>query len=201
MRQTLDEITQNLAERLCWEVARRDDSRVARRLYRKPLVDGVYRLDEGALLDDFLHFLQGIGVMALLEEGHGGAIHREMLPFVPYVLLYGVKTLFGMESMKALPTLLCSEEALMHLVSFNAQQVRQCLCQRWATKRQGERLPGPICPDTLAKNIVKWHLQDLEAMFNGAMRAPAKARVFGAKVTEMADGTDLETTEHYTGCG
>jgi hypothetical protein len=58
MGQTHDEITQNLAERLCWEAARRDDSRVARRLYRKPLVDGVYRLDEGALLDDFFHFLQ-----------------------------------------------------------------------------------------------------------------------------------------------
>jgi hypothetical protein len=32
MGQTYDEITQNLAERLCWEVARRDESRVARRL-------------------------------------------------------------------------------------------------------------------------------------------------------------------------
>ena len=89
-----DEITQNLAERLCWEVARRDDARVARRLYRKQLVDGVYRLDEGAVLDDFFHFLQAIGVMALLEEVHGTAIHREMLPFVQYVLLYGLKTLF-----------------------------------------------------------------------------------------------------------
>jgi hypothetical protein len=75
MEQTHDEITQNLAERLCWEVARRDDSRVARRLYRKQLVDGVYRLDAGALLDDFLHFLQAIGVRALWEEAQGAAIH------------------------------------------------------------------------------------------------------------------------------
>ena len=29
MGQTHGEISQNLAERLCWEVARRDDSRVA----------------------------------------------------------------------------------------------------------------------------------------------------------------------------
>ena len=157
MGQTPDEITQNLAARLCWEVARRDDSRVARRLYRKQLVDGVYRLDEGALLDDFFHFLQGIGVMALLEEVHGAAIHREMLPFVQYVLLYGVKTLFGIKSINALPSLLFSDEALMQLVGFNAQQGRQGICQRGATKRQGERLPGPICPDTLAKNIVKWN--------------------------------------------
>jgi hypothetical protein len=41
MGQTADEITENLAERWRWEVARRDDSRVARRLYRKPVVDGV----------------------------------------------------------------------------------------------------------------------------------------------------------------
>ena len=116
MGQTHDEITQNLAERLCWEVARRDDSRVARRLYRKQLVDGVYRLDEGALLDDFFHFLQAIGVMGLLEEAHGTAMHREMVPFVQYVLLYGVKTLFGIESINALPRLLFSDEAVPELL-------------------------------------------------------------------------------------
>src|SRR5919108_5962397 len=159
MEQTREAITQNLAERLCWQAARRDDSRIARRLYRKQLVDGVYRLDEGALLDDFVHFLQAIGVMALLEEAHGGAIHREMVPFVQYVLLYGVKTLFGMERINALPSLLFSDEALMQLVGFNAQQVRHGVCQRGATTRQGARLPGPICPDTLAKNIVKWNLR------------------------------------------
>ena len=41
MRQPQDEITQNLAERMYWEVARRDDARVARRLYRQQVVDGV----------------------------------------------------------------------------------------------------------------------------------------------------------------
>jgi hypothetical protein len=201
MGQTFDEITQNLAERLCWEVARRDDSRVARRLYRKQLVDGVYRLDEGALLDDFFHFLQAIGIMGVLEEAHGAAMPRQMVPFVQYVLLYRMKTLFGMESIKALPRLLFSDEALMQLVGFNAQQVRQGICQRGATTRQGERLPGPICPDTLANHIVKWTLRNLEAVFKGSLQALAKARVVGAQVTGIADGTDLETPEHDTGCG
>jgi hypothetical protein len=41
MRQPQDEMTQNLAERMCWEVSRRDDARVARRLYRQQVVDGV----------------------------------------------------------------------------------------------------------------------------------------------------------------
>ena len=201
MGQTHDEITQHLAERLCWEVARRDDSRVARRLYRKPLVDGVYRLDEGARLDDFFHVLQAIGVMVWLEEAHGAAIHRQMVPFVQYVLLYSMKTLFGMERINALPSLLFSDEALMQLVGFKAQQVRQGICRRGATKRQGERLPGPICPDTLANNSVKWNVRDLEAVCNGSIRALAKAGVFGAKVSGIADGTDLETTAHDTGRG
>jgi Transposase DDE domain len=201
MGQTHDEITQNLAERLCWQVARRDDTRIARRLYRKQLVDGVYRLDEGALLDDFFHFLRAIEVMALLEQVHGTAIQREMIPFVQYLLLYGLKTLFGIESMHALPSLLFSDEALMQLVGFNAQQVRQGVCQRGRTKRQGERTPGPICPDTLANNIVQCNLRDLVALFNGVIRALAKAGVFGKRVTGIADGTDLETTERYQGCG
>src|SRR5262245_59085207 len=103
--------------------------------------------------------------------------------------------------MHALPALLCSDEALMQLVGFNAQQVRQGICQRGAFTRQGERRPGPLCPATLAKNIVKCNLRDLEAVCNGAIRALAKAGVFGGKVTGIADGTDLETTERYTGCG
>jgi hypothetical protein len=86
MQQTRDEITENLTERLCWEVAWRDETRIARRLYRKPVVDGVYRLDEGALLDDFLSFLRALGVMDLLADVHGTAIPREMVPFVQYIL-------------------------------------------------------------------------------------------------------------------
>jgi hypothetical protein len=54
---------------------------------RKQVMDGVYRLDEGAVLDDFFHLLRAIGVMTLLEEAHGTAIQREMLPYVPYILL------------------------------------------------------------------------------------------------------------------
>jgi hypothetical protein len=113
MGQTREAITQNLAERLCWQAARRDDARVARRLYRKEVVDGVYRLDEGALLDDFCQFLRELGVLELMEAVQGTALQREMVPVVQYLLLYGLKTLFGIESMNALPVLLFSDEALM----------------------------------------------------------------------------------------
>jgi hypothetical protein len=135
MRETREPIEQNLAERLCWQAGHRDDSRVARRLYQKQVVDGAYRLDEGALLDDFFHFLQELGGVDLMERVQGTAIQHEMVPVVQYLLLYGLKTLLGIESMNALPALLFSDEALMRLVGFNAQQVRHGVCQRGAAKR------------------------------------------------------------------
>jgi hypothetical protein len=116
-------------------------------------------------------------------------------------LLYGLKTVCGIKSMHALPPLLCSDAAVMPLAGFNAQQVRQGICQRGAAKRQGERTPGPISPETLANHIVTLSLRDLEFGCNGAIRALAKAGVFSKQVTGMADGTALETTERYTGWG
>jgi Transposase DDE domain len=201
MTQTREEIEQNLTERLCWQVARRDDSRIARCLYRKQEVDGVYQLDEGALLDDFFYFLDGLGVGDGLGDVQGTAVQREMVPIVQYVLLYSLKTLLGIESMQALPALLFSDEALMRLVGFNAHQVRHGVCQRGAAHRQGPRTTGPICADALADNIVKLHLRDLEALFNRVIRALARAGVFAAKVTGIVDATDLETTAQYEGCG
>jgi hypothetical protein len=201
MGQNRDEISQNLAERLCWQAAHRDDSRVARRLYRQQIVDGVYRLDEGALVDDCFHCMRELGGIDLMARVQGTAIQREMVPVVQDLWLYGLKTLFGIESMKALPALLCSDEALMRLVGFNAQQVRHGVCQRGAAKRQGPRTEGPICPDARAQHLVPLNLRDLEAWCNGTMRALARAGVFGAQVTGMVDATALETTAAYEGCG
>ncbi len=201
MEQTRAEIAQNLAERLCGQVARRDDTRVARRLYRKQVVDGVYQLDEGALRDDFFYCLQELGVGNWLGDVQGTGVQREMGPFVQDVLLYSLKTLFGIDSMHALPALLFSEEALMRLVGFNAHQVRHGVCQRGAAHRQGPRTTGPIGPDALADNLVKLNVRDLEALFNSVIRALAKVGVLAAKVTGIVDATDLETTAQYEGCG
>jgi hypothetical protein len=194
-------ITQHLAERLCWQAAQRDEARVARRLYSTEVVDGVYHLDEGALLGAFFHFLQELGVLEWMAGVQGTALQREMVPVVQYLLRYGLKTLCGMERMKARPALLCSDEALLPWVGFNAQQVRYGVCQRGAAKRQCPRTVGPICPEPLANNLGQLNLRDLEVWCNGTIRALAKAGLFGAKVTGISDATDLETTARDAGCG
>ena len=52
MEQTRETIAQKLAERLCWHAARRGDARVARHLYRKQVVNGVYQIDAGTSLHE-----------------------------------------------------------------------------------------------------------------------------------------------------
>ena len=88
----------------------------------------------------------------------------------------------GIASMHALPALRFSDEVLMPLVGFKAQQVRHGICQRGAAKRQRPRPEGPRGPETLAHNLVQRNLRDLEAWFNGTIRALAKAGIFGATV-------------------
>jgi hypothetical protein len=61
--------------------------------------------------------------------------------------------------------------------------------------------PGVGLPDVLAKNIVRWNLRDLETGFKGGIGALVQAGNFGTKVIGMVDGTALESTEHYAGCG
>jgi hypothetical protein len=96
------------------------------RLYRKQLVDGVYCLDKVAVSDEFFYLLAQMGAMVLLSELQGTAIQREMVPFLPHLLLYGLKTLCGIEGMHAPLALLSSDEALMQPVGFN-RHLRECL--------------------------------------------------------------------------
>ena len=71
------------------------------------------------------------------------------------------------------------------------------MCHRGATTRLGERLAGPIYLETLAKNIVKLKVWELEVLFSGAIRALAKTAVFSAQVTGMVDGTAVEATAPF----
>jgi Transposase DDE domain len=199
--QSKEDVTTNLVERLDWRFARRDESRIARRLWKKQAVDAISSLEEGAILDEFIHFLDEVGVLPRWQALQGDGIQREMVDFFQYVVLYGMKTLLGIEAMNALPALLFSDEAAMRLAGFNAVQMRDGIGQRSHEKRQGNKPPGPICPDTLADNIVKLRLAAMEAFLNGIIQDLAQAGVCARQVTGILDGTDLETTARYEGCG
>ena len=119
-KQSQDEIHQHLAEQLDWRFAERNDQVVAQALYAGQAVEGVHTLDEAGLLDGFFAFVKASGVMAVWQGYQIDAIQRIFIPTLYFVLLYGTRVLFGIESSNALPVLLFSNVAVMTLLGFNA---------------------------------------------------------------------------------
>jgi hypothetical protein len=153
-------------ERLNWQLAWRDDGRVAQALYEGEEIEEMHELSEAGLLDEFLVFLEEVGMMAVLERMELPGVQRVLVPTVQFVLLYLLKVLFGGESMNALPRWLFSNMALMELVGFNAQQVEEGLTKRGDAQRKSKKKQGPLSPPCLADNISKLSREQMESLFN-----------------------------------
>ncbi len=153
-------------ERLNWQLARRDDKRVAQGLYAGEAIEEMHELSEAGLLDEFFVFLEQIGMMARLEQMELPGVQRVLVPTVQFVLLYLLKVLFGGQSMNELPRWLWSLVALMELVGFNARQVEEGLTKRGEAQRKTKPKQGPLTPQCLANNISKLSREQMERLFN-----------------------------------
>jgi hypothetical protein len=131
----MTEVGANLAEQLDWHFAERDEPFVAQALVSGTGVDGLHTLEEAGLLDGFFVFLHETKVMSHWQSFHLEGVQRVFLPAIAFVLLYGVRVLFGIESSNALPQLLFSNVAVMSLIGFTAYQVAHGLSQRGAAVR------------------------------------------------------------------
>lgn len=200
-RQTTSEVRVNLAEQLDWHFAERDDSFVAQALVSGTGVDGVHTLDEAGLLDGFFVFLQETKIMSHWQSFHLEAVQRVFLPTIAFVLLYGVRVLFGIGSTNALPQLLFSNVAVMSLIGFTAYQVAHGLSGRSAAVRTEASDYVLMDPQTLAETISQASVAELEGLFNGTIHCLAAFGVFMAEVMVAVDGTPVVTPATYVGCG
>ena len=146
-QQTVEECKRNLHERLDWEMAERDDTAVAGAIERGEEVDGIYSLEEAGLMDGFFHWLEEIGVLEKLKQVPLKGVQRVLYVGFQLVLLYFLKTLFGVESMNGLPSLLFSGTAAMTLVGFNARQIAAGATRRGDDKRKSKAKQGPLSAD------------------------------------------------------
>ena len=129
-RQTVEEVHENLRELLDWQFAERDDQVVAQALHSGEGVDAVYGLDEAGLLDGFFAFVAESGIQAHWQTLTIAGVRHLFVPVLAFVLLYGTRVLFGIESSNALPALLFSNVAAMTLIGFNAHEVANGLSTR-----------------------------------------------------------------------
>jgi|SRR5271167_2153707 len=188
-------------ERLNWQLAWRDDGRVAQALYAGEEIEEMHELSEAGLLDEFFGFLEEIGMMAVLEGVELPGVQRVLVPTVQFVLLYLLKVLFGGQSMNELPQVLFSNIALMELVGFNARQAEEGLTKRGDAQRKSKKKQGPLCPQCLADNISKLSREQMESLFNQMVQCVVRWGLLDGQRIVALDGSKLETPKTYEGCG
>jgi hypothetical protein len=166
---------------------------VAQALQSGQGVDAVYGLDEDGLLEGFFAFLDESQIKAHWQTLTIAGVRHLFVPVLAFVLLYGTRVLFGIESSNALPALLFSNVAAMTLIGFNAQQVSTGLSKRGAPQRTAASEYTLMDPQTLAHAICKISASALQDLFNGTIRALAAFGVFMAEVMVAVDGTRVVT--------
>ena len=188
-------------ERLSWQLARRDDKRVAQALYAGEELEEMHELSEAGLLDEFFAFLEDLGMLAEFEQVKLPGVQRVLVPAVQYVLLYLLKVLVGGQSMNELPRVLFSNVALMELVGFNARQVEEGFTKRGDAQRTTKKKQGPLSPQSLANNISKLSREQMERLFNRMVQCVVGWGLLDGERLAALDGSKLPTPESYQGCG
>ena len=188
-------------ERLNWQLAWRDDARVAQALYAGEELEEMHELSEAGLLDEFFVFLEEVGMMAVLEQMHLPGVQRVLVPTVQFLLLYLLKVLFGGQSMNELPRWLFSNVALMELVGFNARQVAEGLTKRGDAQRTTKKKQGPLSPQCLADNISKLSPEQMERLFNQMVESVVGLGLLDGERIAALDGSKLPTPPTFEGCG
>lgn len=199
--QDTEEVRRNLIDQLSWHAAERNDQQVAQAIHTGEELDGVYGLNEAGLLDEFWHFLEEVGIFRLVEQMEVPTIQRVMVPLVSMVLLYFLKILFGIDAMNALPALLFSNVAAMTLLGFNAHQIANGFSQRGDHRRKRKRKQGPLSPQALGQNLAKLSETAVTIFFNACVAALTAFGIFAPELTVSVDGSKIETTDKYAGCG
>ncbi len=174
---------------------------MAQALHSGQGIDTVYGLDDVGLLDGLFAFLDESGIKAHWQTLTIEGVRHLFVPALMFVLLYGTRVLFGIESSNALPALLFSNVAVMTLIGFNAQQVAEGMSRRGAKQRTAASEYTLMDPQTLANAICKISVRALEELFNGTIRALAAFGVFMAEVMVAVDGTRVVTAPTFQGCG
>ena len=200
----------NIAERLCWHTACRDQQGIAKDLAEGKDISEVYGLGEAGLFDEFFYFLDQLNIMKLLLKLEPTAWMRSSnIKFPSVILIYLMRIVAGLSFFWHIHPVLLRSQALMRLVGFNGVQIREGTCERGKHKRKtnGDEthkdsdIRGPICPDSIATYIQSITASALEGLFNGVVSILAAHGFFPRKVHALLDSSDIESTERCEGCG
>ncbi len=190
-----------MQERLTWQVAWRDEGKVAQALYAGEAIDEMHHLSDAGLLDEFCVFLKELGMLEAFAPVSLTGVKRTLIPAVQFILLYFLKVLLGGESMHELPRVLFSDLALMELIGFNAHQCENGLTKRGDASRTTKKKQGPLTAQCLADTICKITQEEMERLFNSMVQLLARQGWFAGPLLVALDGSKVPTPQSYEGCG
>ncbi|MBE9521369.1 MAG: transposase [Proteobacteria bacterium] len=201
--ETIKDAAKNIADRLAWHTAGRDQAGIARELADGKDIPEVYGLGEAGLFDEFFYFLDHFGFKNLLLGLEPKSKKRESpVSFNAIIYIYLMRIVAGLKFYWHIDPVILHSQALMRLVGFNGREVREGTCQRGRKdKEPGKKIRGPVCPGFIASSIAAITGKSLEKMFNQTINILAAHRFFPKKVHAILDASEIQSTEKCIDCG
>jgi len=209
----IKDASQNIADRLTWHTANRDQAGIAQDLVDGKDIPEVYGLGEAGLFDEFFYFLDFFGFKDLfLGLDPKTKKRRSPIPYTQIIFVYLMRIIAGLRFFWNIDPVILHSQPLMRLVGFNGREVREGTCNRGkktkepASKEQSAgkqptKIRGPVCPDFIADCIVAITGPALEKLFNRAISIFAANQFFPKKVHVVLDASEIQSTQQCHGCG
>lgn len=207
--------SKNIAQRLSFQTAVKDQSGIAQELAEGQKVEEVYHLSDAGFFDEFFHFLTAIGVIdSFLDLDPKVVTRPSTIRFPTVILIYLMRIVAGLAFFWHIEPVILQSQALMHLVGFNGVEILKGTSKRGGKKPSTEsdiedlvsndaddNIRGPICADSVATYIQAIPAWALERMFNGVIRILAANSFFPKYVHATLDASEIQSTESCQGCG
>lgn len=201
------EASKNIANRLAWHTASRDQAGIAKELAEGKDIPEVYGLGEAGLFDEFFYFLDRFGFTTLFTKLEPKAKKRNSpVPFMRIIFVYMMRIVAGLQFFWHMDPVILSSQSLMRLVGFNGREIKEGTCDRGKKKPIGEEkepvpIRGPVSCDFIRDTLVSIVASTLEKMFNRGISIFAQHKFFPKTVHALLDASQIESTEQCKGCG
>ncbi|MCF6188413.1 MAG: hypothetical protein L3J49_13195, partial [Desulfobulbaceae bacterium] len=136
----IKDAAKNIADRLAWHTAGRDQAGIAQELADGNDIPEVYGLGEAGLFDEFFYFLDHFGFKNLFSGLDPKSKERESsVNFNAVIYIYFMRIVAGLKFYWHIDPVILHSQSLMRLVGFNGREVREGTCQRGKKK---DKEPG-----------------------------------------------------------
>ncbi len=206
----VNEAAKNIANRLAWHTAGRDQAGIAQELANGDDIPEVYGLGEAALFDEFFYFLDHFGFKDLFVGLDPKSKDRESpVSFNAIIYIYLMRVVAGLKFYWHIDPVILHSQSLMRLVGFNGREIREGTCDRGKKKttdgqknmEPGRKIRGPVCPTFIASTVAAITGNALEKLFNKAIGILAAKRFFSKKLHVSLDASEVQSTEKCSGSG